>query len=194
MAFVLTLLAMAYAVKILAAVVYRAAFRWRQVLAIGTLTSSRLSLIIVVSMTEDEDRGFAVAIAAKETYAVDTVVAYVASPQAAERFVSRNIQVVDPSLSSVLMLEGLIAHPHVFSLLADTAPDSHMVEVRLRNPGLVGHRLRQVPLPGDALIVLLARGGELLIPDGRTRLLRGDQLTLVGSHQDVEIAAEYLRG
>jgi Trk K+ transport system NAD-binding subunit len=100
--------------------------------------------------------------------------------------------VVDPGQSLAVMLEAIVLHPQLFSLLSQTDGDYHMQEVFFRSSDLEGHELRKIPLPGDALVLMVAREGELIVPRGYTQLQRGDLLTLVGSREAVERAAEIL--
>lgn len=64
----------------------------------------------------------------------------------------------------------------------------------MRNPMLNGRNLREVRLPGDALVLLVTRGGEQITPRGDTALRHGDWLTVVGSSSSVNSASNYLTG
>ena len=90
------------------------------------------------------------------------------------------------------MLETMVQHPGMLGLLSDMDAERDMLDVRMRNPNLNGRRLRHVRLPGNALIIAVARPGENVIPHGETKLLNDDRLTLVGSREDVRAAADYL--
>ena len=46
---------------------------------------------------------------------------------------------------------------------------------------LAGREVRELTFEEDALIALVHRGGDLVVPRGRTRLARGDRLTIVGT-------------
>lgn len=57
-----------------------------------------------------------------------------------------------------------------------TIPDEH---------NWCGHLIKDLTLPPQTLIVLIKRNGENLIPDGSTRLLKGDTLILSATTPDV---------
>ena len=99
---------------------------------------------------------------------------------------------MDPSLSTVLLLEALILHPHAFYLLTQSDLEGHVAEVRLRNPRFEGLMLSRVRLPGDALVMLIVRDGEVVVPRGQTRLARNDLLTIIGSEDAVQAAQGHL--
>jgi len=146
----------------------------------------------VVCMMDDETETFRVATASRKIFGVDTVAAYVQDPRLGRELRANGVQVVDPGLSLSVMLEAVVRHPRIFSLLIDAEKDRNMVDTLLTNRRLEGRALRDVPLPGGALILMVARDGEVIIPRGNTRLQGGDVLTLVGSAETVEEAAELL--
>jgi Kef-type K+ transport system membrane component KefB/Trk K+ transport system NAD-binding subunit len=147
-----------------------------------------------VSMLGDAREALELTRRVKRDYVIDTVVAHVQNPQEGAAFQGEGIRVVDPNLSTVIMLEAMVRHPHAFSMLAELDIDSHVADVRVDDPDTAGRQLREIPLPGDALVLAVVRDGEMVIPRGHTRLRRGDYLTLVGSRDDVLAAAALFRG
>lgn len=59
---------------------------------------------------------------------------------------------------------------------------------------VAGRTLAEVRLPGEALVVAVARGGALLLPRGSTRLADGDLLTVLTRPGDERALAGYLEG
>jgi Trk K+ transport system NAD-binding subunit len=147
---------------------------------------------VLVSMLDDDEESLRLTTKAQDAFGVETVVAQVKDPRMAERFHGRGIYTVDPSLSPVLLLQALIQHPHVFSLLTRAEVEGHLVEVRLGNPRLEGLALSTVRLPGDALVMMIVRRGEVIVPRGHTRLVRHDLLTVIGSEDAVRAARTHL--
>lgn len=148
----------------------------------------------VVTMLDDEEQSLRLGTMAKERFGIANVVALVGNPEIAAEFEKRGMQVVDPGMSAVVVAEGLIRHPHAFSLVTRTHMARHMIDVRLGNPRLENQPLHKVPLPGDALVLLIVREDQVVFPRGGTRLLHGDLLTVVGSPDAVESAREHLSG
>lgn len=149
---------------------------------------------VIVCMLEDDAQSLRVAERARKEFAVEEVVARIRSPEQLESFRQAGVKVVDPSLSTVIMLESLVRHPHAFALVTEAAQEREVLEVRVGNPQVEGRPLRELTLPGDATILVLEREGEILVPRGYTRMRRGDGVTLVGSAGDVREAAAHLRG
>jgi Kef-type K+ transport system membrane component KefB/Trk K+ transport system NAD-binding subunit len=146
----------------------------------------------VVSMLADPAEGLKLTRRAKRRYGVTNVIAYVQNPQDAERFQEEGIEVVDPSLSTVIMLEAMVRHPRAFHLVAELDLEREVADVVMTRRALEGRRLREVQLPGDALVLIVFRDDEVIIPRGHTNLQLGDVLTIVGSADAVDEAADYL--
>ncbi len=148
----------------------------------------------LVCMLDEEEDLLQVAKAAKHKLGIETVVAHTQAPELARRLQRNGIEAIDPNLALVLTLELMVCHPQAFSLLVGEGMERHSAAVKVRNPDLVGRTLRDIPLPGDALVLVLSRDGEALVPRGHTALASGDLLTLVGSPDAVEAATAQLSG
>jgi Trk K+ transport system NAD-binding subunit len=88
----------------------------------------------------------------------------------------------------VMVLDNLLRRPSTLQLLSDLDAGKEVTEVSLSNPELVGRALKDVRLDGDVLVAMIRRSGRLFVPHGNTTLATGDQLTLIGSTDDVEMA------
>jgi len=148
----------------------------------------------LVSMIDDEEESLRLAAAARERFGLESAFALVDNPGTARRFQEQGVRAVDPSASTIIVLEGLIHRPYAFSLIAETGISQHVADIHLRNPRVEGRRLRRISLPGDALVLMIVRDGEVIIPRGVTRLRRDDLLTIAGSPEAVERAVEHLSG
>ena len=146
----------------------------------------------LVLMMDDEDEALRLGRLAKDRYDTPSIVAHCKTVQSADAFRNEGIQAVVPSVSTVVLMEMLVRHPAAFALVAETDVARNMVEVQLQSDRLVGRPLRKVPLPGDALVLMIVRDGEVVFPRGNTRLRSGDRITLVGSAGDVDLAAQQL--
>jgi TrkA-C domain len=67
------------------------------------------------------------------------------------------------------------------------------VEVSFLSPA-AGKKIKEIQLPREVLLGPVLRGTELIIPDGETEILAGDQVTLMGKGKDVEKTARLLKG
>ena len=76
----------------------------------------------------------------------------------------------------------------MYDLLTSVEEDKVVVEVDVSSYRCYGKTLRELTLPGDVLILALHRQGEVLVPNGDTRIEQGDNLSLVGSLECTEAA------
>ena len=77
-------------------------------------------------------------------------------------------------------------------MMSERGDDVELLDIPLINPSLDGRPLRDVRLPGNALVIGLRRAGEVIVPHGDTRLELGDTLTLVGSPAALRDARPWL--
>jgi Trk K+ transport system NAD-binding subunit len=87
----------------------------------------------------------------------------------------------------------MITHPAVFRMLTEGG-DLRIEEATLTSDAFTGRELRECRWPGDVLDHSIQRDGDLLVPDGSTRLLAGDRLSLVGTEGPVLEAVEQIGG
>jgi len=150
-----------------------------QVLAGAGAASARA---LVAASTYDEINLQVCRLAAQE-FNIPYLVAHASDPDIAAQMLKLGARVVRPQFATILALEGALHFPAAFDMLSDHEDGVEVREVELSNPRFAGKLLRQIRLPGDALILGLRRDGEVLVPHGNTRLRQGDLLMLVG-HQD----------
>lgn len=74
---------------------------------------------------------------------------------------------------------------HGLELVTMAKSDLDLVVVDLPDPkGCPGAKIRDLKLPAGAVITLITRDGEVLIPKGNTRLLGWDQVTVLARAED----------
>jgi len=74
---------------------------------------------------------------------------------------------------------------HALELVTMSKSDLDLVVVDLPDPkGCPGAKIRDLQLPAGAVITLITRDGEVLIPKGNTRLLGWDQVTVLARAED----------
>ncbi|NGP89800.1 amino acid permease [Fodinibius halophilus] len=56
---------------------------------------------------------------------------------------------------------------------------------------LIGKKIMEVDLPGESLITILKRNGDIKIPHGSTVIEENDQLSIIGDIEDIEVIKEW---
>ena len=123
-------------------------------------------------------------LAAKE-FQIPRIVARASSVRLRTRLHDLGVHVVQPALANVIALEGVLRFPTAFDVLLDTDDDVEMGDAVLRNSSMNGVRLRELHLPGNALVVSIRREKTVMVPHGETVLELNDHLALIGSHEAV---------
>jgi len=149
----------------------------------------------LVDLTSDTTETIEVCRLAREQFGIPLVISRISEVELIPRLQAQGIKVVQPALATAMALEGALRYPGLFDVLvSQEAEELDVLEVRLSNASITGLQLRQVRLPGDALILSLGRAGTVMVPHGETRLEAGDTLGLIGSPSALERAGELLRG
>ncbi len=118
---------------------------------------------------------------ALDDFNLPLVVACANSVETCARLGALGVKVVQPALASVVALEGVLRFPNAFETLLEREDGVEMGEAILNNPSLHGVSLRNVRLPGNAVIVGIRRNSSVVVPHSDTKLERGDRLALVGT-------------
>jgi Kef-type K+ transport system membrane component KefB/K+/H+ antiporter YhaU regulatory subunit KhtT len=150
-----------------------------QVLAKAGAASAKA---LVAASTNDEINLKVCQLAAQE-FNIPELVAYASDDDIAAQMHKLGVRVIRPQLATILSLESALHFPAAFDMLTNHADGVEVREVELNNARFDGRPVRQIRLPGDALILAIRRNGEVLVPHGNTRLRQGDLLMLVG-HRD----------
>jgi Kef-type K+ transport system membrane component KefB/Trk K+ transport system NAD-binding subunit len=139
----------------------------------------------LVAVTPDDAYNLRVCKLAKQRFGVSQLAARVSDPNNRGDFIRAGIRGVAVPLSTSAALENAVLRPNLFQVLVDRPKEYDVLEVTLRNHDLVGKRLRDIRLPGNCLVLLIRRDGELVTPRGSTVLQDWDSLTLAGDRDSV---------
>ena len=120
-----------------------------------------------------------------------SVFARVAQGGAIEAFRRAGVHAVDERGAVAEAMMATIGQPAVHDALAPGGHDRLMVEFEVGS-GLDGRRIRDLRLPHRMLVLLVRRADGDEIPDGETRLERGNRLLLYGGADAVREARSQL--
>ena len=103
------------------------------------------------------------------------------------RFRDLGAVVVDSATAMTSLLSQYVRSPSTASLFLGQEKDKASVEVVVQNRALRGIALRDLRLPNDVLVVAMRRRGQLLLTHGYNRLRLGDELTVIGKEQSLDL-------
>jgi Kef-type K+ transport system membrane component KefB/Trk K+ transport system NAD-binding subunit len=142
----------------------------------------------MICVYSDVEMNFRVCDLARTTYGIDHVVTRVSAPGEVVRFERLGVTTMNAAMDQAMLMVLMARNPAVYELLTRTDDDKEVCEIAVYNPRFLDTPLRQLELPDDLLIMAVRRDdGELVVPNGETRLKAGDQLTVLGACNCVEV-------
>ncbi len=151
---------------------------------------------VMIAATGDDKVNLVVSLLAKTEFAVRRVVARVNDPRNEWLFSSNwgvDVAVSTPRLLAALVEEA-VAVGDLVRLLTFRQGQANLVEVTLPpDTPLAGRPVRSLKLPSDSALVVILRGGRVIVPQGDDGLEPGDELLFVATsaaEEDIRAAVE----
>jgi Kef-type K+ transport system membrane component KefB/Trk K+ transport system NAD-binding subunit len=131
---------------------------------------------------------------ARDVFQMPSIVARADEQEQVRTLQTMGVQVVQPTMAMALGLEGALHYPAAFSTLIDKSDQFDFADAPLRNSALLDRPIRQLHLPGKALVLGIRRRGEgeVVVPHGDTLLREGDVLMLCGDPEAIEEARQWI--
>ena len=154
---------------------------------------------VVIAATGDDKVNLVVSLLAKTEFAVRRVVARVNDPRNEWLFGENwgvDVAVSTPRLLAALVEEA-VAVGDLVRLLTFRQGQANLVEVTLPEPTprSPGRPVRSLELPADSALVVILRGGRVIVPQPDDALEPGDELLFVATAAvEEEIHAALLTG
>lgn len=142
----------------------------------------------LVCTYNNTERNYAVCEQAHNDFGIGHIVAHITDPKAVNRFEQIGVITLTAILDRGKLLELLVRNPSLYELLTHTEDEKEITEISIDNPFYNNKKIRELELPGDVLILALHRNGDIIIPNGNTRLELGDRLTIAGSLRSITTA------
>ncbi len=150
----------------------------------------------VIAVTGDDEDNLVICLLAKQKFGVPRTIARINNPRNAKIFAQLG---VDVTVSTTEVIEAQIQRalpiPSLVHLLALKRGGIELVEGKVA-PGSPadGKRIRDLGIPDDALIVIVVRDDQTMVPYGDTTLRAGDEILAVTSPQSKEVLKRIILG
>lgn len=143
---------------------------------------------VVVAVTGDDEDNLVICQMAKKKFGVRRTIARINNPKNEAIFKLLGIDATVSSTDVILShIEEEIPEYSLVHLLKLKQSDIEIVEAKVSpNSKAIGKPLRNVPIPKDAVISLVIRNGNVILPNGDTVLSAGDDvvaLTRIASEE-----------
>lgn len=124
---------------------------------------------------------------AKNVYQAPKTIAKVNNPKNVENMRRLGVDIVISATDSIIrLLEREVDHRAIQELLPLNNGKAAVYQIVLpEDSACSGHELQNLGLPECCNIISVTRGGELIIPRGRTKLMSGDTLLVVSEVEGI---------
>ena len=148
----------------------------------------------VILLYPDDQRNFEIAEWIYEKIGSPNMVTRLNSGANAQKFAKLGVKIIEPTAAMINLLDHMVRAPEATNILLGMAENQDTIDIEVKNPDMMGLRIRDLHLPQDVIILSLKRRGNTVITHGYTQLRVGDILTFVGSKESldkVKIRFEY---
>jgi trk system potassium uptake protein len=158
-------------------------------------TAGLQSAQVVVAATGDDKVNLVVSLLAKTEYGVPRVVARVNHPK--NEWMFNEAWGVDVAVSTPRMLSALVEEAvsvgDLVRLFTFRQGGANLVELTMPTTSPhIGHRVGDVPWPGDTALVAILRDGQVITPSQDDPIEPGDELLFVASAEAEPLLQEVL--
>ena len=147
----------------------------------------------LVCLVSNVEENYKICEYVRSNYGVEHVVSRVTVPGEIPRFEKLGVTPMNAATDQAMHLALLTRNPAVYELLTNIEDDKDVCEVTVHNDKFLDRPLRDLELPEDLMVLAVRKDGQLIVPNGDTRLALGDQLTLLGPYTCVENSRLMLR-
>jgi Kef-type K+ transport system membrane component KefB/Trk K+ transport system NAD-binding subunit len=103
-----------------------------------------------------------------------------------EKMLRLGVHILDARRVLASTIENLILRPGAYQSLIETFENFTVEDITVISSEIVGKRVMDIPLPKDAMIMLVMRDNEKFVPHGNTYLRSGDVITIFGTGSAID--------
>ncbi len=141
---------------------------------------------LVIAATSDDDQNILACQSARTKFGIQRLIAQVNNPENADAFEDLGVRPVTPITATVDMMDDLILRPNFYEWLSAVGDENEIAEVMVESDEAVGEQVQHIELQDDAVIALVRRDDEFIVPKPTLTVQKGDVVTLIGEREAVE--------
>ncbi len=136
---------------------------------------------VVVAVTGEDEDNLVVCQVAKAKFHVGRTIARVNNPKNEQLFRLLGVDVTISQTNHILnLIEQAIPERSFVHLLSLRHADLAIIEATIgEDSPVVNQSIDEIELPVDCLVAAIARGADLIVPHGETRIVAGDDIIAV---------------
>ncbi len=152
-------------------------------------TFKNLNLIpsnAVVLETGSGKRNIRIAQLLRDYYSHENIFARTRLREVEDKLRHFNVKVADERRIMASTIENLLFRPATYNDLIESYENFRLEEITVPPSGLKESMIRKIPWPANALLILIRREGNYLIPHGNNHIYPGDLLYIFGTDEAIE--------
>ena len=143
---------------------------------------------VAIATSDDDERNTIAALQAKRL-GMKRVIAVVRDPSFVDLLEEAGVEVISQPYATAAMVENYLDRPSVAALFEIESGVASLMEVDVPDSGrAAGRRIADIDLPEECIVAAVIRDREFVVPRGRTEILAGDRVVLVGPSEAVRKA------
>ena len=149
---------------------------------------------IVVAATGDDDVNLLVSQLASSKFDPETIIARANNPNNVEAFEELGVRTISSVLATAQAIDNYIERPAMMNWMSEIGRSGDVQEIEVTSQEIVGKTVRDIgpELPDGCLIALVSRDGETAVPSADYTVQHGDRITVIGSHDAVRQAMQFV--
>jgi Kef-type K+ transport system membrane component KefB/Trk K+ transport system NAD-binding subunit len=116
----------------------------------------------------------------------ERIISIPGNSQIEARMLRLGVHILDARRVVASTIENLILQPGTGNSLIESYENFSVEDVLVLNHDIEGKRIMDIPLPKDAMIMLLNRGTDKFVPHGDTYMKTGDVITIFGTGSAID--------
>ena len=140
----------------------------------------------VVVLTDSVKKDLAVCKLLKDYFHHEKIITKSYSFALEQKLKELNVEFIDVTRVIAATIENLITRPATYHALIETFDNFSVEEIKIRNPHINGHAIKEIPFHKDGSLMLIRRGHQIFVPHGNTFLKSGDIVTVLGTNSAME--------
>ena len=146
----------------------------------------------IVAATGDDDANLLIAQLSDSKFSVDNIIARANNPDNVEAFEDLGVRTIDAGMATAWAIDNQIERPALAHWMTDVGRVGDVQEVPVTAEAFIGRPVKEIgpELPESCLIALVARNGDVDVPNADMELEKGDRVTLLGNRDSVREAMQ----
>jgi len=143
---------------------------------------------VAIAATNDDERNTIVALQAKRM-GIDRVIAIARDPDYVDLMEESGITCISAPYATSAMVENYLDRPGVADLFQIETGVASLIDLEVpEDAEVVGQQIIDIDIPEQCVVAAVIRGGDFVVPRGKTEICGGDHVVFVGPSDAIQTA------